>query len=459
MITKNRIFYILLFLSFFISACAQTPNSYIAEGQSCNLDLYAHDLEVALPFREDPLDGLNYNEAQERAITQDRSPLLFLSGGSENGAFGAGYLSEWSKLKNGLPEFSLVTGVSTGALQSTAAFTNHPELAVDVAAIISEADILETYVDGSELRGGLGLDAAMTLLRRGSISDLIPLRNRLSNTISENLLLEVASGADKGRKLYVGVTDVDTGSAVAMDMTVLAQLYRDNPALRNTYKSCYIEILIASSVVPVAAKPVFIDNRMYIDGGLRFGVFTEQIGPLLASRNEPAPGSPVLETSVPSTPIHIILNGDGIPSRNCGKEDEYCNGDRPIDISQGAHKDWTFPGLALRAVDLLSNQVSRLSLDRAISLNRDFESDVRFAHIKEDERDVFEMSSDLLSEALKPDQPQTLTCREWRSIDKSGMDKNGTSQATPVEFHPRYMHCLTAYGRAVAYHDFQAGNL
>ncbi|MBX9700770.1 MAG: hypothetical protein K2X74_15135, partial [Acetobacteraceae bacterium] len=47
--------------------------------------------------------------------------LLGISGGGENGAFGAGLLNGWTE-RGGRPEFFLVTGVSTGALSAPFAF-------------------------------------------------------------------------------------------------------------------------------------------------------------------------------------------------------------------------------------------------------------------------------------------------------------------------------------------------
>src|SRR5439155_24402719 len=50
-----------------------------------------------------------------------RSIYLAISGGGDNGAFGAGLLSGWTK-SGTRPEFKLVTGVSTGALIAPFAF-------------------------------------------------------------------------------------------------------------------------------------------------------------------------------------------------------------------------------------------------------------------------------------------------------------------------------------------------
>ena len=47
--------------------------------------------------------------------------LLAVSGGGENGAFGAGLLCGWSE-QGTRPTFELVTGVSTGALSAPFAY-------------------------------------------------------------------------------------------------------------------------------------------------------------------------------------------------------------------------------------------------------------------------------------------------------------------------------------------------
>src|SRR5215208_1386314 len=47
--------------------------------------------------------------------------LLGISGGGENGAFGAGLLNGWTE-RGGRPDFFLVTGISTGALSAPFAF-------------------------------------------------------------------------------------------------------------------------------------------------------------------------------------------------------------------------------------------------------------------------------------------------------------------------------------------------
>ena len=51
--------------------------------------------------------------------------VLELSGGGQNGAFGAGFLNGWTE-RGDRPQFDIVTGVSTGALLATHAFLGSP---------------------------------------------------------------------------------------------------------------------------------------------------------------------------------------------------------------------------------------------------------------------------------------------------------------------------------------------
>ena len=62
--------------------------------------------------------------------------LLAVSGGAENGAFGAGLLCGWS-VQGTRPTFQLVTGVSTGALIAPFAFLG-PEYDPQLRAVYTE---------------------------------------------------------------------------------------------------------------------------------------------------------------------------------------------------------------------------------------------------------------------------------------------------------------------------------
>jgi len=401
-----------LMLAVLLGACSHTPPLTRA-GEQCKLVRYA--LEQPLPD-EKPLSS----------IIQRQGDLLLLSGGSQNGAFGAGFLDGW-KNSGTMPEFQLVTGISTGALQATGAFIGDTGMNVEGYTIQSEGDLLETYIQGKDVAGGISAKAAVKALRKGAFADLIPLRAELDTLITPERLERVAARYNPdgtGAHLLVGATDVDLGRAVAFDMTELASRYTKaavGSETRERLKDCYIEALVASSIVPPGARPVFIDNRMYIDGGVRYAVFDDRIGDILRRAPE----------ALTSPSLYIILNSDGAPKAECAKvSDADC---APITSTIGQRKDWNLGSLAFRTLDLLIDQTQRLSIARAADRARDFSGKAYFARIRR---------SDLAS----PDTAVTLdgfsgenTCEQWRAIDDA--------EDNPVEFHKRYMRCLIKYGQ------------
>jgi hypothetical protein len=69
-------------------------------------------------------------QAYKRAYAAHHGKLstayfLAISGGGDDGAFGAGLLAGWTA-RGDRPEFGLVTGVSTGALSAPFAFLGRP---------------------------------------------------------------------------------------------------------------------------------------------------------------------------------------------------------------------------------------------------------------------------------------------------------------------------------------------
>ncbi|WP_426169174.1 patatin-like phospholipase family protein [Sandarakinorhabdus sp. DWP1-3-1] len=331
-----------------------------------------------------------------------RPVSLFLSGGSQNGAFGAGFIDQWRTGGGGsLPEFRVVSGISTGALIGTTVFTGHSDRAVAGYTIDSEADLVDV-----KARGLIGR------VREGAAGTLDPLRRRLGGTLDDTLLGEIAAADAAGRKFFVGVVDVRDGEAYAVDMTALASRWAAaDPAARPRLKQCYIEALIASSSVPLAAPPVYIDGRMLVDGGMRFGVFraAEASGAALArslaaDQRSPAPAS------------FVIVNGTLAIEKQCpfaANKDGSCP-------AAGVPKDWDLVDLGLRSVDILTNQVYRFSAGAAAPAGTSFvriEPDAR-AH-------VFNGRS----------------CADWRALDKA-------DKPPPVQFHKREMLCLIDYGRA-----------
>jgi len=102
-----------------------------------------------------------------------------------------------------------------------------------------------------------------------SLNDSSPLRARLDEIITDDMLDRIAAEHAKGRRLYIGTTDLDSGEAVTWDMGGIAASGQANRRTRFT------QIMLASAAVPGLLDPVFIEAddgkgaRMHVDGGVK----------------------------------------------------------------------------------------------------------------------------------------------------------------------------------------------
>lgn len=384
-------------------------------------DLPAVPIGAAVAASRDPAAApasdaaTTYEDLLRGALQTSRSPgpaasadparpaLLFLSGGGQHGAFGAGLLDEWRVQGGGLPAFRVVTGISTGALLGSFAFTGATQKGIDGYTIDGEQELLDVKARG-----------LLAQVREGAAGTLDPLRATLDRLLDPALLGEVAAAGADGRKFLVGVVDVRGGEAEAIDMTALAQRWAAAGADKARIKQCYIEVLVASSSVPLAAPPVYIDSRMYIDGGARFGLFK-------AAEDRVAAGM----TRAPQR--FLVVNGTLETRAQC-----------PFETTKGADcpttgklRDWDLVDLGLRSVDILQNQIYRFSAEAAGS----GDPEARFVRIGPEAKAHVFAATDL------PGETGALSCAAWRARDK-------LDRPEPVQFEKRYMRCLIDFGRA-----------
>ncbi len=193
------------------------------------------------------------------------SPVNFLaiSGGGDNGAFGAGLLCGWTDAGN-RPEFKLVTGISTGALIAPFAFlgSKYDAQLKHFYTNISSADILEernvtaaVYDDG--------------------LADNFPLWTLLEKNITAEMLHEIALEYEKGRILLVATTNLDSQQPVIWNMTKIAAI--GTPKALDLFR----KLMMASAAIPGAFPPSMIDveidgkpyQEMHVDGGGSAQVF------------------------------------------------------------------------------------------------------------------------------------------------------------------------------------------
>jgi hypothetical protein len=133
--------------------------------------------------------------------------------------------------------------------------------------------------------------------------------------------------------------------------------------------------------------------------------------------------------------VYIVLNSHGELQQNCGKVDPAdCEPSGSVDLTlEGQHKNWTMLSLAGRSLEILINQVERLSVNRAITLEREGYRAPIFVRIDPKARDEFTAN---LGDAFEPG---TKSCAEWKKVDEL--------KESPLELHPRFMRCQLAFGR------------
>jgi hypothetical protein len=186
--------------------------------------------------------------------------LLSLSGGGQNGAFGAGFLLGWRE-SGRRPQFDVVGGVSTGALLATHAFLGTPADDATLEEMYTKITSADIYTD----RG------IFSLLYADSLKDTAPLRAMIAKYVTAETLKRVAAAYDDNRMLFVGTTNIDYGQTWVWNMTMIAkagdlQLYRD--------------VLQASASFPIVFPPVEIDGHLFVDGAARSNVVVPGMGGL-----------------------------------------------------------------------------------------------------------------------------------------------------------------------------------
>ena len=157
--------------------------------------------------------------------------LLAVSGGGENGAFGAGLLCGWSE-QGTRPVFELVTGISTGALSAPFAYLGSsydPQLRAVYTELTPAHVLLKRYLTAA--------------LFDDALADNSPLFQTISHNLNENMQAALANAYDDGRLLLIGTTDLDAQQPVIWNIGAIAK--SRNPRALDTIR----RVLLASSAI------------------------------------------------------------------------------------------------------------------------------------------------------------------------------------------------------------------
>jgi predicted patatin/cPLA2 family phospholipase len=212
--------------------------------------------------------------------------FLAISGGGENGAFGAGLLVGWTAIGT-RPTFKLVTGISTGALTAPFAFLGPAY----------DAQLREVYttLSGKDVMQRRGY---LAVVMQDALADNTPLRRTVAKYVDQRLLDAIAAEDAKGRVLLVTTTNLDLRRPVIWNITRIAASGR--PGALDLVR----DILVASAAIPGAFPPMMIDvevngkkhQEMHVDGGASAQVFVYPPG--LSPKQQAARGGVVRERRV-----------------------------------------------------------------------------------------------------------------------------------------------------------------
>jgi hypothetical protein len=166
--------------------------------------------------------------------------------------------------KGDRPEFSVVTGISTGALIAPFAFLgpDYDAKLKEVYTTSSTEDIIKKL-------------PFFKIRRAAAVVSPEPLRKMLAKYVDHETMEAIAAEHQRGRRLLIGTTNLDAGRPVIWNIGEIAASGDPN-ALALIH-----DVLVASASIPCAFPPVFIRveakgsqyDEMHVDGGATSQVF------------------------------------------------------------------------------------------------------------------------------------------------------------------------------------------
>ena len=207
-------------------------------------------------------------EAEYGGIMDRQHFYLAISGGGDNGAFGAGLLNGWTE-SGTRPEFTMVTGISAGGLIAPFAY-----LGPDYDAQLEE--MFTTYSTSDLVRKR----SLINIIGNDAIADFSPMRAKIAEYVTEDMMRAIATEHRRGRALVIGTTNLDAARPVLWNIGYIAN--SGAPGALDLIR----DIMLASASIPGAFPPVPITvevdgtsyEELHVDGGVTSQVFLYPIG-------------------------------------------------------------------------------------------------------------------------------------------------------------------------------------
>ena len=275
--------YSLIVISTTLAACAgiqvehaALPENLVEEARVVNFETARTWADSISPEYMEIIE-LRERQIRESGIVRRDASILALSGGGQDGAFGAGYLNGWTD-RGSRPEFEVVSGVSTGSLIAPFAFLG-PAYDDDLKRFytsVSTRDILRYNVIGGLIGGGAAVTSSQ------------PLADLIAEVVTQEFLAEVAREHGRGRRLFLVTTNIEAQRPVIWDMGQIAQA--GTPEALRLFRS----LILASASIPGVFPPVRIDvvangesySELHVDGSTTTNLFLAPLNVRLPADHE-----------------------------------------------------------------------------------------------------------------------------------------------------------------------------
>lgn len=181
---------------------------------------------------------------------------LALSGGGADGAFGAGLLKGLTE-SGRRPDFTIVSGVSTGALMAPMIFLGpHYD------------DLLATLYSGDSAAGLIKKVNVFNAVFGNALVESDKLGKLVAKYIDADVLAAIAAEHRKGRRLFVATTNLDSQRAVVWDIGAIAT--SGSPDALSLAR----QVITASASIPSLFPPRLVSvegnghsfKEMHVDG-------------------------------------------------------------------------------------------------------------------------------------------------------------------------------------------------
>ncbi len=245
-------------------------------------------------------------------IPAKNASYLALSGGGADGAFGAGLLHGLAETGR-RPDFTIVSGVSTGALMAPFVFLG-PAYDTNLANLYA-GDFGASLIKKASLINGIFGNALVDSDKLGHL---------VAKNIDQSVMDRVAAEYRKGRRLFVATTNIDNQRAVVWDMGAIAA--SGSPDALALFR----QVITASASIPSLFPPRLVSveangrafKEMHVDGSTMQQIFVAPTDVLYGLRQD--------RTTPPFKNLYVLLNNKIVPRFGVTPNDTLSVGTRSL---------------------------------------------------------------------------------------------------------------------------------